>query len=106
MNLNGVFTAPVSGVYSFHFSALKDGLASEVFIYLQVNGVNVAFSYANEQTQQMALSPISASLKLTAGDKVSLFKEKGGIFDDGPNGKYTTHFTGWLVEEDLLPFLP
>ncbi len=104
MNLNGVFTAPVSGVYTFHFSALKDGLASEVWIFLRVNGNdNVAFSYANGQTEQIALSPISASLKLTKGDEVTLFKEMGGISDNGPGGKFTTHFTGWLVEEDLLP---
>ncbi len=104
MNMStGTFTAPVSGVYTFHFSALRDGSPNEVWIYLQVNGTSVACSYASNQDLQVAVSPISASLKLTANDKVTLLRQGTGLFDDGPNGKYLTHFTGWLVEEDLMP---
>jgi len=44
-------------------------------------------------------SSINATLRLKAGDRVNVFKESGQLHDDG---NHSTHFTGWLVEEDLV----
>ena len=38
---SGIFTVPVPGTYHFDFSAVKDGVANSLAIYLQVNGANV-----------------------------------------------------------------
>lgn len=98
MNLaTGVFTVPVNGIYHFEFSGMKEVDDSIIYIYLQVNGVTITQSYATDLPHYLALSTISASLRLKTGDQVRLFKTVG-ILNDGP----FSHFTGWLVEEDLL----
>jgi len=47
----------------------------------------------------LTLSGVSASLRLKTGDQVRLFKREGALNDY--IGNHYTHFTGWLVEEDL-----
>jgi len=95
----GVFTAPVNGIYHFEFSALKEASNENfVFVMLQVNGVGIAGSYGSPGFFNFGISGINAYLRLKAGDQVSLFKTLG-ILNDGI--RYT-HFTGWLVEEDIL----
>jgi len=43
---------------------------------------------------------LTASFKMKVGDKVNLYKaHNNGVLYDDPN--HYTHFTGWLVEEDL-----
>jgi len=97
----GVFTAPVDGIYHFEFSGLKDGSDSTtLYIQLQLNGVLIGHSYAPPMPNYfLGLSSISASLRLKTGDQVTLFKESGTLNDDAG---HWTHFTGWLVEEDLV----
>jgi len=97
MNLAaGVFTVPVNGIYHFEFSGLKDLQAVDIYIFLQVNGVTFGTACATNLPNYLTLTSISASLRLKTGDQVRLFKTTGTI-DDGP----FSHFTGWLVEEDL-----
>ena len=97
----GVFTAPVDGIYHFEFSGLKDASDSTVIaIQLQLNGVFIGHSYGPPLPNYfLGLSSISASLRLKTGDQVTLFKESGTLNDDAG---HWTHFTGWLVEEDLV----
>ena len=99
MNLaTGVFTAPVDGIYHFDFKGLKSTDPEQLFIYLQVNGVNIGTAYATNLPNYLGLSGISASLKLETGDQVRLFKTTGTLHEY----RQYTFFTGWLVEEDLV----
>ena len=100
MNLaTGVFIAPVDGIYHFEFTGVKYADSSAIFIYLQVNGVNIGSAYATEMLPDfLGLSGISASLKLKNGDQVRLFKTTGTLHEF----QQYTFFTGWLVEEDLV----
>jgi len=94
----GVFTVPVNGIYHFEFSGLKDGGDPDtLYIYLQVNGITIGVAIATYLPNNLAVSSISASLRLKTWDQVRLYKTTGTL-DDGP----FSHFTGWLVEEDLV----
>lgn len=100
MNLaTGVFTVPLDGIYHFEFSAMKLAYELANVVYLQVNGVEIGTSYASNLNTYLTLSGISASLRLKTGDQVRLFKLEGALNDYV--GNHYTHFTGWLVEEDL-----
>jgi len=94
----GIFTVPVDGIYHFDFTATKDADASEVYVSLVVNNETVGTSYAPRDTPGVSLSAINASLRLKTGDQVRLLKGSGTIND---NSSHYTHFSGWLVEEDL-----
>ncbi len=99
MNLaTGIFTVPLNGIYHFEFSGLKESNAVHLSVDLQVNGVIIGNSWATDLSTYQGLSGISASLRLKIGDQVGLYKS-GGTLND--NGRFT-HFTGWLVEEDLV----
>jgi len=93
----GIFTVPVDGIYHFDFTAMKDVDANVVYVHLQVNNETICSSYATSLSS-VTLSGISSSLRLKMGDEVRLFKTTGTINDN--TGHYT-HFSGWLVEEDL-----
>lgn len=100
MNVNsGIFTAPVNGIYHFQFFGIKSSTVNILTIFLQVNGVSVGRAYTSTSALVDSVS-LTASLLLKANDKVNLFNyQSGALFDDST---HSTHFTGWLVEEDLL----
>lgn len=77
---------------------MKYGDNSELYIYLQVNGIDTGRSYATSLPNFLGVSGISASLQLKTSDHVRLFKTTGALHD---NVQYT-FFSGWLVEEDLV----
>jgi len=97
----GVFTGPVSGIYHFESFGMRDPITPVwLHIQLQVNGVGISSSLAQDNSDQFrSLSGISASLRLKTGDQVRLFKTSGTLYDDG---SHYTQFTGWQVEGDLV----
>jgi len=70
-------------------------------VNLLVNGEAIGVSFGSDiPGYYVGLSSINnVQLRLKTGDQVSLLKNGGIINDDA--GHYT-HFSGWLVEEDLI----
>ena len=97
---SGRFTVPVPGIYHFDFSAVKSGDKNFVYIYLQVNGVNVGLAYTAQSAEgSLDVVSLSSSLRLVPGDRVNLFNFDSKLYE---NENHRTHFSGWLVEEDLM----
>jgi len=98
---SGIFTVPVSGTYHFEFSGLKSDDNVSLAVSLEVNGKNVHYAFIGNSTKPIFMPiSLSSSLHLKVGDKVNLFKGGNGHLRDNQN--YFTHFSGWLVEEDLV----
>ena len=95
MNLEtGVFTAPHDGVYHFHFSGNGDP-SSNSFFFLRSNGVDVGIAYAKSNLDSASLH---STLQLKKGDRIDLWLTEGTLAD---NEFHSSHFTGWLDDEDL-----
>ncbi len=73
--LRGVFNAPVSGIYHFSFSGIKDSATStSLKIQLLHNYEPIGLANAPNLNNFLGLSTINVSLKLQAGDNVALLK--------------------------------
>ena len=98
---SGIFTVPVPGIYHFDVSARKYFSSNFLRISLQVNGLTVGSAYTEQSAPASHdVVSLSASLRLAAGDRVNLYNFDGGMLYDSLN--HYTHFSGWLVEEDLM----
>jgi len=103
MNLaSGIFTAPVAGIYHFEFAGVKGRNSDYLDVFLQVNGDNVGIAYTDDysHTKSALVISLTASLRLKINDRVNLFKRNFGVLED--NSLHHTHFTGWLVDEELI----
>lgn len=102
----GVFTAPYSGQYSFHFNGFKDALmVDELHVALKLNGqTDLASSYIGSPNGGSAhLSPffLHTIASLKAGDKVSLYLMEGSIAESIDYTGHGNNFFGFLLHQDL-----
>ena len=99
---SGIFTAPKPGIYFFSFSGIGSQ-KSATLPQLYLNGNLIGSGLADDQADDYPTFTIQSTLQLNAGDQVSLklrSDKSGYLFDDYLGGHYT-HFTGWLLQEDL-----
>ena len=92
----GIFTAPKPGIYYFAFSGIKEWGAGNTFLYLQLNGNNTAVAAATEIIGGLLAMTLHSTLKLQAGDKISLVLTQGIVHDFFNS---YSNFVGWLLEE-------
>lgn len=101
---SGVFIAPVPGTYFFAFSAVKYDNPEHLTVSIQVNGKEYGRAHTeilSSGVQIKSTVSLAASFFLKAGDKVNMRVEYGGsMLDD--ESHHHTHFTGWLVNEELM----
>ena len=97
---SGIFTAPKPGIYFFSFSGIGSP-NSFTRPQLYLNGNVIGTGLAEDGASDFPTFTLQSTLQLNAGDQVSLKLELGGngyLFDQD---YHFTHFTGWLLQEDL-----
>ena len=102
---SGIFTAPKTGIYFFSFSGLGSS-KSATFPQLYLNGILIGSGWADnigssDGADDIPTFTLQSTVQLNAGDQISLKLDSGGtgfLWDDG---NHYTHFTGWLLQEDL-----
>jgi hypothetical protein len=110
--IKGIFTVPRTGVYFFAFTGLAD-FPSSSHVYLRVglflNGVLIglgSLDEGNTVTSQNSPFTFQSTLNLKSGDQVWVgitgMTSGSYLYDDG---NHYTHFTGFMLEEEVFATL-
>ncbi|XP_057368213.1 uncharacterized protein LOC130689201 [Daphnia carinata] len=108
---SGKFTAPRMGTYFFTFTGVVNFPTTPatsrvaLSIGLYSNGKRIALGYVEKGNNVVQFSPVTlqSTLMLKSGDQIwlQITAMSPGVYLFDSN-YYYTHFTGWLLEEDIF----
>jgi hypothetical protein len=111
---SGKFTAPRPGIYFFSFTGharlLNSSFSADFWSYLYLNGNKIGSSRVyeyNEPVDQYSPLTLQSTLNLKKGDQVwveiNYYSPSSSYLLD--NGNHHTHFTGFMLEEEIIASL-
>ncbi len=107
MNIKtGKFSAPRKGVYFFAFSGVSViDRPGNLDVGLMVNGVQIGRAQCNSKDGgEWETLTLQSTIELKAGDSVwlQIVHLQASYLQDNSDYQFT-HFSGWMLQEDLSP---